>query len=430
MPIVKTHRMNIKPRNCSGDDCSCNSDMTVCGNSDHDGSHFSVSEWNNLKLIGVHGIYELYTATRYGRKYFIKGLGEKYRHLPEWQRLLFKEFELGIQLDHPCIARTVAWERVPKLGDALVMDYVDGVELGKWLKSDNGKNRKERLKIARQIAEALNYLHTSGISHRDLKPDNILVTHKGNQVKIIDLGLGDSDGFVVYKHSAGTHAFGAPEQMPGTSMEGSMSADIYSFGKIMSMMFPGPRYRSLINKCVRDDASARPSAADVLKILSRSRHYWILALGLFIFIALVCAGMFFMTERSSHRAVEVEVAGERTTLVDTIYVHKTDTVKIEVPGKPSDTAIKAVWDKTIKNIDGQIKFYATFDFPDHKDHSADIDEVILQWQDHIYYSLLEIGCSEATAKVKREELEAYIRRRTQEFKDAALAVTLDSIDSN
>ncbi|MDE6309863.1 MAG: protein kinase [Muribaculaceae bacterium] len=393
--------------------------MTACGNSGNSGSHLGASEWGNIKLLCTRGIYELYTATRYGRKYFIKSLGENYRRLPEWQRLLFKEFELGIRLDHPFIARTVAWENVPGMGDALVMDYVDGVELWEWLKSDNGKDREERLKVARQIAEAINYLHTSGISHRDLKPDNILVTHNGNQVKIVDLGLGDSDGFVVYKHSAATRTFGAPEQMPGTGMEGSMSADIYSFGKILSMMLTGRRYRSLIKRCVREDVTARPSASEVLKELSRNRYYGSAVLWVFVFIALVCAGMLFMADRSSHGVVEV--TGEPTTLIDTIYLHKTDTVIVEVAPTPSDSAIMAVWNKSIEEADPQIVHFITYDFPDQMDHSDFVEKMKPTWQDDLYYRLRAIGCTEADANAMREKLGAHISHRAQELKDTTSA---------
>lgn len=99
--------MDIEPRLSTDSNCSCNSDMTFFGNAYNYDPHLNTSEWSNLKAIGAHGIYTLYTATRYGRKYFIKCISEDYHRLPEWKRLLFKEFELGIQLDHPCIARTV-----------------------------------------------------------------------------------------------------------------------------------------------------------------------------------------------------------------------------------------------------------------------------------------------------------------------------------
>lgn len=416
--------MDIDPLYSPDDDCSCNSDMTVFGNAGNSSRHQDISEWTNLRLIGAHGVYELYTATRYGRKYFIKGLGKDYR-LPEWQRLLFKEFELGIQLDHPYIARTVSWETVPELGEALVSEYVDGLELGKWLKSEIGKDRKERLKIARQIAEALNYLHSSGVSHRDLKPDNILVTRNGKRVKIIDFGLGDSDAFIVYKHSAGTRAFGAPEQMPGQCSEASMSADIYSFGKIIRLMFPGRRYNSLIRKCLRKDASARPSASEVLKSLNRNHTNRIFILGLSFLVGLAAIGLLYFSEQS--RQESIEEIKPQAIRVDTVYVHKNDTVMVETPAKPSDSAIKAVWDKAIKDIDPQIKFYATYDFPDHEDHSADFESIIKQWQDHIYYSFLEIGCTEATAQAKRKELETYMRHRAREFKKAEPTRFTDSI---
>lgn len=196
----------------SQEDYSCNSAMTAKEDYDQSNPRLRVAEWSDVKLIRRHGFCMVYSATRYGRKYFLKSLAEDYRELPEWQRLLFKEFELGVQFDHPAIARTVAWELIPATGETLVMEYVDGLELRDWLKSDKARDRQERLNVVRQIAEALVYIHSMGVSHRDLKPDNILVTHKGCRVKIIDFGLGDGDDFVVYKRSVGTQAFGAPSR--------------------------------------------------------------------------------------------------------------------------------------------------------------------------------------------------------------------------
>lgn len=412
----------------SMDSGACNSAMTF-GQGACDGNpRLIFSEWSDLRPVGHHGVYALYTATRYGRKFFIKSLSENYRGLPEWERLLFKEFELGVQIDHPCIARMTAWEVIPGIGESIVMEYVDGSELRHWLDTATGRDRSSRLGVVRQIAEALVYIHAMGISHRDLKPDNILVTHKGNRVKIIDFGLGDSDGFIVYKHSTGSSAFGAPEQMPGKSSEASMSADIYSFGKIMSMMLAGRRYRSLIRKCLRGEASARPSAPEVLKYLNRNRRNRIFVVVVSLFMVLISVGMFYISGLSRHTPAERIL--HQPAHKDTVYLNKIDTVKIEVAGKPSESAIKAVWDKAIKDIDPQIKYYATFEFPDQKDRSSDFESIIKQWQDHLYFSMLEIGCTEATAQAKRKELGNYMRRRFREFKAAAPTPTsTDTITS-
>lgn len=405
--------------------CSCNSAMTVKEDAGPDNPRLNVTAWTTPKYLGTHGVYVFHTAMRYGRKFLLKSLDARHRELPEWQRLLFKEFELGVRLDHPGIARTVAWETIPDVGEAIVMEYVDGVELSEWLRTPKGSDRKERREIIRQIVGTLDYIHSMGVSHRDLKPDNILVTHKGNYVKIIDFGLGDSDDFIVYKIAAGTKAFGAPEQLEAEPPEAAMSADIYSLGKIMAMLRPGLRYKPIIRKCLRLKESERPSAAEVMKALNRIPRSGAFAVALSIIGVLAAATWGYISVTPARKDMTSQPS--HTALSDTIYIHKTDTVKVEVPSKPSDNAIQAVWDKAIKDIDPQIEFAVTYDFPDKEDHSHYAYESIPQWQDHLYYSLLGIGCSEATAQAKRKELDRYMRRRIEEYRKTRTSAPADTL---
>lgn len=408
----------------------CNSAVTAGPGAHGPNPRMMSSEWSNLKFVGRHGAFALFTAMRYGRKFFIKGLSEEYRALPEWQRLLFKEFELGMQIDHPCIARTTAWEMLPGIGEAMVMEYVDGSGLCDWLNSDKARDRRARLNVVLQIVEALEYIHSMGISHRDLKPDNVLVTYKGNRVKIIDFGLGDGDDFVVYKRSAGTKAFGAPEQMADKGHEASMSADIYALGKIMALMLPGRNYRRIIARCLRAEELSRPTATSVMKSLQKSRRLdapriLLLIVVLLTLSAIACALILKKPTQAEPPAPPVRM------VTDTVVLQKVDTVRVVTPAGPSESAIRAVWDKTVKDIEPQIKFFATHNFPDPEAHRDDIDKLIPGWEEHLYYSLLEIGCTEETAKTKRKELGTYMRRRFRECKTAktSTSTSTDTITS-
>ena len=100
-----------------------------------------------------------------------------------------------------------------EFGPCIVMEYIDGVTLDKFLE---GKPSKQlRRKVVDQLIDALAYIHGKQIVHRDLKPSNILVTRNGSNVKIIDFGLSDADDYAILKQAAGTLKYMAPEQNKG-----------------------------------------------------------------------------------------------------------------------------------------------------------------------------------------------------------------------
>lgn len=137
------------------------------------------------------GFNRLWVTTRHGRRFLLKGLKPEYCGKPE--------FELGVRLDHPSIVRVWGMEHLPGKGSCILMDYIDGEPLSKFMESHPGK--AERIRIAREVAESLVYIHAAGVWHRDLKPDNIMVTRSGRRIRLIDFSLGDSDDFVSFKGS-------------------------------------------------------------------------------------------------------------------------------------------------------------------------------------------------------------------------------------
>lgn len=186
--------------------------------------------FSNIKLIYTSplGPTEIYTATRYGKRFILKALKEQYRNDPILTMGLAKEFEIGIQLDHPNIRRTLGLETVEGLGKVIVLEYIDGCSLARLIDSGDIKNRNARTIVA-QIADAIAYMHGKQVFHRDIKPSNILVTHQGNVAKVIDFNLSDSDEFIILKNPAGSVKYMAPELFePGARP--SAEADIYSLG--------------------------------------------------------------------------------------------------------------------------------------------------------------------------------------------------------
>lgn len=82
-----------------------------------------------------------------------KGLKLEFQHKEVYARLLAKEFELGVQMDHPNIARTFSKETDPVAGPCIVMEYVDGFTLKAFL--EQRPSRKVRMKIVRELLSAI-----------------------------------------------------------------------------------------------------------------------------------------------------------------------------------------------------------------------------------------------------------------------------------
>lgn len=231
------------------------------------------SEFTNISLFysSPHGPVELYTANRYGKRYLLKALKKRYREDPIYTMTLAKEFEIGIQLDHPNIRRTIGLETIDGLGKVIILEYVDGCSLAALLDSPELTVAEGR-SIASQTADALRYLHSKQIYHRDLKPANILVAHNGNVVKIIDFNLSDSEDFIILKNPSGTKSYMAPE-MFDKETKPSAVADIYSFGVVMGELADATGDDALaraVRKCTSKNPAKRPRSVAYIKLPSAS----------------------------------------------------------------------------------------------------------------------------------------------------------------
>lgn len=216
------------------------------------------------------GFNRLFKVQRYGKWFILKGLKPEYQHKEVYVSLLTKEFELGVRMDHPNIVHTFSKENDPVAGPCIVMEYVDGLTLKEYLTQN--PSRLARRKIMQELLEAMAYYHSLQIIHRDLKPDNILITRNGHSVKIIDFGLADSDWHGVLKQPAGSENYAAPEQKKGDTPI-DCRADIYSFGKIVRLLFPHS-YRRIAHKCTQENRERRFRNADeILSWMQQKRLY-------------------------------------------------------------------------------------------------------------------------------------------------------------
>jgi serine/threonine-protein kinase len=122
----------------------------------------------------------------------------------------------------------------------LVMEYLEGESLRHQIREGRTGDLSAKLAVARQIASALVYVHSKGIIHRDVKPDNIRVDVTG-RVKLVDFGIAKTDdlsltgaGFTV-----GTPYYMAPEQIRG--LKPTHLVDVYAFGVLLYELVSGTR---------------------------------------------------------------------------------------------------------------------------------------------------------------------------------------------
>src|SRR5579863_1545911 len=198
--------------------------------------------------IGAGGMGEVYKAhdTKLGRDVAIKVLPEAFAHDPERLARFQREAKMLASLNHPNIATIYGLEHSDGTS-YLVMELVSGETLAERIKREGAVPIEEALKIAVQIAEALEAAHEKGIVHRDLKPANVKVTPEG-KVKVLDFGLAkafagettDSNPSQSPTLSAvatmqgvllGTAAYMSPEQARGKAVD--KRTDIWAFGCVL-----------------------------------------------------------------------------------------------------------------------------------------------------------------------------------------------------
>lgn len=229
-----------------------------------DYSCFSGNQQDSLKeSLPVSGFMcEAYRVKIYGKLHFLKKLKPEHEANILFREALRKEFEIGFRLEHPNIVRYVSFH-----DDEILMEYVDGEDLLAFLKNHPAyfEDTEHFDKLVGQLLSALQYLHDNQVLHLDLKPENIMLTRIGCDVKVVDLGCCYSDTFV---DSTGyTTQYAAPEQLAGRKVD--VRTDIYAVGKILELLPHHPIYNKVIKKCLDKNPQNRyQTIAELQKALS------------------------------------------------------------------------------------------------------------------------------------------------------------------
>lgn len=216
----------------------------------------------------------------YGKLHFLKRLKPEFANDIRHQEAFRKEFETGYRLEHPNLVRYISMS-----DDGILMEYIDGETLTQHLVNhpDYFKDRKNTDKFLRQLLYVVGYLHSHQVLHLDLKPDNILLTHINNDVKLIDLGCCYTDTFSDTQGC--TNRYAAPEQMACESVD--VRTDIYAIGKILELLPSSSIYNKVIARCTAPDPSVRYQSVDeILHDINHQRRFYRYVA---VFVAIVAA---------------------------------------------------------------------------------------------------------------------------------------------
>src|SRR5262249_38623367 len=220
------------------------------------------------------GMGEVYEArdTRLNRTVAVKVLPSHFSANVEMKARFEREAQTIAGLNHPhiCVLYDVGHQDGT---DYLVMEYLEGQTLAQRLQR-GAMPLDETLKIAAEIADALDKAHRQGVVHRDLKPSNVMLTKSG--AKLLDFGLAKlkheaepaptlsalpTNADVTAKGTIlGTLQYMSPEQLEG--LEADVRSDIFAFGAVLYEMvtgqkaFQGKSQASLIAAIMHVDAPA------------------------------------------------------------------------------------------------------------------------------------------------------------------------------
>ncbi len=207
------------------------------------GGHTHIQNYRILARIGHGAMGSVFKALQVSmdRVVALKVLAPKYGQNQKFVERFFREARAVAKLNHPNIIQGI------DVGESngihyFAMEYVDGPTVGQLLRRGGALDEARSVQVTLQTARALEHAQKHGLVHRDIKPDNIMLTRTG-QAKLCDLGLAkvtrdDSPDLSEVGVSMGTPNYISPEQARG-DVDVDIRSDIYSLGATFFHMITG-----------------------------------------------------------------------------------------------------------------------------------------------------------------------------------------------
>lgn len=199
---------------------------------------FIADRYEILEKIGAGGMSDVYKAKDQvlGRFVAVKVLKQEFAEDVNFVTKFHTEAQSAAGLQHPNIVNIYdvgSEEHV----HFIVMEYVEGITLKTYIEKKGQLNYKEAISIAIQVARGIEAAHNNQIVHRDIKPQNIMISHEG-KVKVTDFGIARAaTSNTIHSDVMGSVHYTSPEQARNGFVDGK--SDIYSLGIVMYEMVTG-----------------------------------------------------------------------------------------------------------------------------------------------------------------------------------------------
>jgi serine/threonine-protein kinase len=199
----------------------------------------TIGEYRLIDYIGAGGMGEVYRAvhSKIGRVAAVKIMTRAGRDPRSMERFL-NEARIQASLQHPNIAALYDFCDVSGQ-PCIIMEFVDGQTLDDRIKALGALQVSEALFVLQAAAEALSYMHSNGIIHRDIKSNNIKITSQGG-VKLLDFGIAKDNSTPAFTQTGdviGTLHYLSPELLKGGAADAR--SDIWSLGVLFYEMVTG-----------------------------------------------------------------------------------------------------------------------------------------------------------------------------------------------